>query len=329
MTLEGINQEGTHPFDEVRIEQGPDKLIDEFQELFERDSDEAIEILNRDNLQFPSLYVLIKYIEELEIHEGLTEKNRIAIEIVKDILSGDDRTPATPYRYPICDHFQMVHSVFGWIVATGSYEDMFGNDYSQVIDTSITILVRDFGDRTKLNLVADLIFIRLKNGADYFDLVWAFFESQYPYSMLYLADRLLSMEETERALAERLLGFVLEEIPEDSTPRSKFWAVQSWLEENGPYLHYQNESFNMTSRPKRYMVVWDAKYLGRPVDTETGIILGQLSAEEDRFIGEFREIDQNAQIRLANFSYVMRNQSLRHWQAWLNIPVIEKVKEDY
>ena len=320
------NHEGTNLLDEVRIEEGVDKLREVFRELVEHKVEEAIDLLNHDDLQFPSLFVLLNDIKKLSILDRLSERNKLAIEIVKDILSRDDRTPAAPYRFPICDHVQMVHSVLRWIVETGSKEAELGVDYSQVLDSTVALLIRDFGDKTILHLVADLIFMRLENGMDYLDLVWSFFESRNPYSMVLIADRLRSVGEKEREFAERLLGFVLKDLDKETERESQYWAFHRWLEENGPYLYYLGETFNMMSSPSPYIVVLEAKYMGRSVAVDSGKIHGLLTEEEDRLLAEFEKVEDGAKIRLAAYSSIMRSQNLRHWQVWLHSPMIEKLK---
>jgi len=320
------NQRGKNLLDKVRIEKGIDKMRALYRELVEQKAEEVIDLLNRDDLQFPSLFVLLNDIEKLTILDRLNERDQVAIEIVKDILSRNARTPAAPYRFPICDHVQMVHSVLRWIVETGSKEAGLGVDYSQTLDSTVALLIRDFGDKTILYLVADLIFMRLENEMDYLNLVWSFFESRDPYSMVLIADHLRSAGKKERELAKRLLGFVLKDLNKETERESQYWAFHKWLEENGPYLYYQGETFDMTSTPSPYIVVLEGKYLGRSVSVNSGKIQGLLTEDEDRLLKEFKKVEEDVKIRLATYSSVLRNQSLQYWQAWLHIPMTEKLK---
>ncbi|MBE9593085.1 MAG: hypothetical protein IMF19_06365, partial [Proteobacteria bacterium] len=135
MTRPIENQERIAFLDQVRLKDGNDKLKKVFQESAAHDKEAAVNSLNHEDLQFTSLFLLRDDIEKLAIAEQLSERNRIAMEIVDDVLSRDEKSSPASSRLPICDHIQMVHSVLRWMLETGSKDDGLSAEYIQVLDT--------------------------------------------------------------------------------------------------------------------------------------------------------------------------------------------------
>lgn len=313
--------------DRVRCNNGIDKLREVFQESAAHEIKAAIDSLNHEELQFPSLFVLQSDIENIGILDQLSDRNQIAIEIVKDILSPEEEQPAAFYRLSICDHVQTVQSVLRWMLETGNKDSGLSAEYDQVIDTTATLLISVFGDRTILPLIVDLIFARHEQGLVVEYLIQSFFDARDPHSLGLIADRLRSSQVKQRGLARRLLAFIPEiDISRDTDGEQQYWTVQRWLEDNSMFLYFQGETFDMTSKPIPYIVIPKAKYLGRFVSIDSGEIVGSLTEEESQTLEEFEKLEAEAKIQLATHSAALRRQSLPDWNAWLCSPLREQLK---
>ncbi len=319
----------TARLDQVRQDDGVEALKKLFRDSAARDAEDATDALNHEDLQFPSLFVLRDDVENLALPGRLNERNRIAMELVRDILSGEGDSPAVSYRLSIADHVQMVHSVLRWMLETGVPQLASDPQYGHVLDATASLLTVTFGDRDVLPKVVELIFARAATNVnvDVEDLVWAFFEARQPHSLLMIADRLRSPRAGERQLARRLLAFVPGiDVRGDNEGEQQYRAFHKWLEENGPFLYFQGESFQMTSEPTPYAVVLEAKYLGRFVSIDSGEILGPLTEDEGRVLEEFRNLDDPLKVGLAAHSAVTRHQKVDSWDAWIRTPLAEQLK---
>jgi hypothetical protein len=327
MTIPIENQERMALLDQVRLKDGNDKLKKVFQDSAAQDKEAAVNSLNHEDLQFTSLFLLRDEIDKLAIVEQLSERNQIAMEIVKDVLSrGNDSSPAS-CRLPICDHIQMVHSVLRWMLETGSKDDGLSSEYIQVLDTTVSLLTTLFRDDMVLPIIADLIFTRAERELFNYHLIWAFFEAREPYTLDLIANRLRSPRVKEAKLARRLLAFVPGiDVHKDTEGEQQYRTFQHWLEENSPFLHYRGESFQETSKPVPYDVALKGKYLGRSVSVDSGEILSPLTKEEDQILEEFDKDDEDVKATIASSSEMTRYQSLEDWDTLVRRPLKERRK---
>ncbi|KAF5430155.1 hypothetical protein C5S36_13755, partial [Candidatus Methanophagaceae archaeon] len=230
MTTPIGNQERIAFLDHVRLKDGIDELKKVFQESAAHDKEAAVNSLNHEDLQFTTLFLLRDEIEKLAIVEQLSERNRIAREIVEDVLSREKESPPASCRLPICDYIQMVHSVLRWMLETGSKDDGLSSEYIQVIDTTASLLTTVFRDEMVLPLIADLIFTRSEKELFNYYLIWAFFEAREPYTLDLIANRLRSPRVKEAKLARRLLAFVPGiDVHKDTEGEQQYQNFQLWL----------------------------------------------------------------------------------------------------
>jgi len=329
MTTPIGNQERIAFLDHVRLKDGIDELKKVFQESAAHDKEAAVNSLNHEDLQFTTLFLLRDEIEKLAIVEQLSERNRIAREIVEDVLSREKESPPASCRLPICDYIQMVHSVLRWMLETGSKDDGLSSEYIQVIDTTASLLTTVFRDEMVLPLIADLIFTRSEKELFNYYLIWAFFEARVPYTLDLIANRLRSPRVKEAKLARRLLAFVPGiDVHKDTEGEQQYQTFQLWLEENSPFLHYRGESFQETSKPVPYDVALKGKYLGRSVSVDSGEILSPLTKEEDQILEEFEKDDEEVKDSIATYSEVKRYQSLEDRNIWIRRPLTERRKAE-
>lgn len=327
MTTPIEKEERIAVLDQVRLTGGNDKLKKVFQESAAHDKEAAVNSLNHEDLQFTSLFLLRDEIEKLAIAEQLSERNRIAMEIVEDVLSREKESPPASCRLSICDHIQMVQAVLRWMLETGSKDDGLSAEYIQVLDTTASLLTTVFRDEMVLPIIADLIFTRAEKELFNYYLIWAFFEAREPYTLDLIANRLRSPRVKEAKLARRLLAFVPGiDVHKDTEGEQQYRTFQLWLEENSPFLHYRGESFQETSKPVPYDVALKGKYLGRSVSVDSGEILSPLTKEEDQILEEFEKDDGDVKDAIASSSEMKRYQSLENWDAWVRRPLKERRK---
>jgi len=325
MTAPIGTQERIAFLDQVRLKEGIDKLKEVFQESAASNKEAAINSLNHEDLQFTSLFLLWDEIKKLGILEQLNERNQISMEIVEDILSREKESPTASCRLSIFDHIQMVQAVLRWMLETGSKDDGLSAEYTQVLDTTASILTTVFRDETVLPLIADLIFTRSENELFNHYLIRAFFEAREPYTLDLIANRLRSPKVKEANLARRLLGFVPGiDVHKDTEGEMHYKIFQAWLEENSPFLHYRGESFQVTSKPMPYDVALKGKYLGRSVSVDSGEILTPLTKEEDKILEEFENEEEAVKDNFATQSEVMRYKSLDDWSTWIRSPLKQR-----
>ncbi len=327
MTIDNKNPEVKALLDRVRYDNGIDKLKEFFQELATQNKEGAITSLNSKDLQFSSLFLLQNDIENLNILDQLSDRNQMATEIVKDILSSEEEQPTTFYRLSICDYIQMSKSVLKWMLETGSVDSGLSAEYDQVIDITTALLISVFGDKTILPLVVNLIFDRYEKGLVVEYLIQSFFDAQAPYSLALIADHLRSSKVRQRILAHRLLSFLPGiDLKRDTDEEQQYWIIQKWLEENSMFLYFDGETFDMTSKPIPYVVIPKAKYLGRFVSVDSGEMVGSLTEEESQRLEEFEKLEVETKIQLATYSAALRRQSLLDWNTWFCSPLKEQLR---
>lgn len=311
--------------DIIRLEQGATGLKAFFSELSKKDYKEAISLVNEENLYFSSLYMLKPEIETLNLSDSLSLRNKIAISVIDEVLL--DNKSMQPMKCSTSEYIQTVCSVLKWILISGVIDDGLEDDYDKVLDASSALLVKVYGDRTVLKVISDLIFERNRRGCFYNELIWAFFESRYPYGLILIAAHLLSEQPEDVRLAQKLLSF----IPGIDTKGTAAYERQhsivlNWLEKNYPYLYFTGESFQQSPNPKPYRVILDAKYLCKAVSTETGKTIEPLTEYEHKLLKEFSELGTNIKKMLSNYSHMIHNNDIHRWNTWIHRPFAEQVE---
>ncbi|MDF2545359.1 MAG: hypothetical protein K0R93_257 [Anaerosolibacter sp.] len=289
-----------------------------FRALIETDLEKALYLINHETLPFTSLFWLRHDIEKHGVFDQLSLRNRTALSIVNEILLGKRDTLSMPCSY--CDYIQTVHSVLKWILETGSIDDGLSNDYDQVLDITAVLLIKIYRDKTILSTISDMIFKRYTKGHFINDLVWAFFQSHDPNSLIFIADHLKSEEPKEIELARKLLRFC-PSIDDHSKTLEEYTAFTDWLKENSSFLSFTGESFQQSTNPMPYVVILEAKYLYKTVDLLTGRSFEAFTENESLLLDEYKELDNDTKILLANFSYRLHQRDLSSWKTWIDYPI--------
>lgn len=319
-TLSAINL-----LDKIRINNGIDNLKVFFHELVKSNTEEAINLVNHENLHFASLFVLKPEMEVLNLFHSLNVRNKISIGITSEILTSEKNISIS--KYFSSHYIQAVYSVLKWMVETGFIDDGLSNEYDEVLDICAILLTKVYRDKTTLPIIGDTIFKRYKKGLLIHDLVWAFFECRDPHSLIIIADHLQSKELKEVQLARKLLNFVPGiAIKNNALNIDEYLSFLNWIGKNNLFLAFTGESFQQSSNPVPYIVVLEAKYLCAAVSVDTGKILKTLTEEECKLLEQFKKLDDNSKILLSNFSFIMHQKNIYTWHTWIHYPMAEQIK---
>lgn len=318
------NSYSINPLDRIRINEGINNFKAYFDELVKENTEEALNLINDENLNFVSLFVLRNEIDMLGLFYNLNLRNRVAIEITDEILEGKKKISVN--EYVSSDFAQIAYSVLKWMFKTGFNDDGLSNQYDQVLDITAIILTKVYKEKTILPNLADMIFDRNKRGLFTHDLVWAFFESRDPNSLIMIANHLLSTEKKDIELASKLLSFI-PGIEKNSSisKEKKYKAFLNWLEENSPFLHFTGQSLQQVNRPITYVIALEAKYLNKYVSVDTGKTLKSLTDEERELLSEFNKQDNDTKLFLSNFSNMLHNKNKSVWKEWIHYPISRQI----
>jgi hypothetical protein len=308
--------------DRVRINEGVDKCRASLNEIFRKDTRLAVALLNDHQLMFPCLYILREQIEGLRIQGYLSPRNMIALRIANQI-SGSE---AFGFDY-LSSRQDSVHSVLKWIVETGSAEEIAENDYEQILDVTVSVLINTYEDRDILPLVADLIFKRNRNERYIHDLVWVLFQVHDPQVLKLFAERVRSSDPKDAKLAAELLNIDETDAPaEEGDKEGRYAGYLHWLEENEPYLYFTDESFQYASKPAFCAVDLERKYLqkGAPSYSKQPISSSDEGASEN--LAAFKQLSVAEQKVLSEYSQKIHDENTPAWSEWLHAPVSEQIK---
>jgi hypothetical protein len=310
--------------DKIRHGGGPKKLIDFFTKLVKKDIEKAVDLINLENMDFTTLFLLQSKVYELSIFKNLSIRNKIAIEFMDKTIA--DRE-SVDNLYLLSKHVPKVYSTLKWILETGAADDGLDDKFDEILDQSAAILTREYRDRSVLPVITDMIFKRKRKGFFTHDLVWAFFESRDIHSLVLIANKLQSEDPKDVELACSLLCFVPgieDEIYKKDD--EKYSAFINWIEENKIFLYFTGESFQLTRRPSVYNINYEAKYLCKLVSVDTGETLKSLDEKEYALIDEFRTLDEDNKRLLSGFSLAIHRKNIKLWDEWMRNPFNEQLR---
>lgn len=300
----------------IRKVNGIKMLKSHFINLVEQDEKLAVSQVNREDISFPTLYILSSSITKKGLSKYLSDRNKIALAIRKDILA-NERAPATPFPYSICETPQFIQSVLRWIVETGANENL-NSKYRFVVDRSAGLLTTIFNDPADFPAITQLLFKRKHEGHQTHYLTWAYFSSRNVSSLLPIGERLAADENEDTSYAMELLHF----IPGLDQAEEPYAHFRTWYEENLPYLVINEDSYELTAQLEPYCVDYNLKYKELPIHTR-------------HCDDEFNSLPKATQKLLSDFSYKLRKYSRKEWSEWLKRPLdaqvqsIEEVEHDY
>lgn len=296
-----------------------ERLKREFRSIAMLDKRRAARLINDQNLQFPTLFVLIPEIRSAGITE-LSPRNYEAIRICALKMGSPDQN----YRKKSLYEFEALKWMFetghGWDGPYGHYDA-----YDAVIDACAAMLIKKYKYTSILPQVCELIFRRNRKGLYIHDLVWSFFEAYRPDSLKLIAGYILSDDSRDVELACKLLHLPACEDSDYSARQAMYDNFISWLEENSPYLLFTGQHFQQTSEPEPLVVDEEALYLGKSISPKNGEPLEPLTQEEKQRLLDYRRAQDTERRLLAEFSAKMRNRDRQLWQEWLSKDLAQQV----
>lgn len=312
--------------DQYRLNYGPFKLKAFYHNLLIAEPDRALRLINDKDLCYCSLFLLYNEIEALHLNQFMSFKNAAAISITKDILNKPDLM--IDFNFKPTDYIQIVYSTLKWMLGTGYYNDGLNDDFDKVLDICSALLIKVYNDKSFLPIIAEMIFERNNKGYYIHDLVWIFFQAKDPRSLIIIAKYLMSPRESDKELAKILLNFA--QIPEKSCMRdneTQYSLFLEWLKDNNLYLCFTGEHFHRTPDPKPYTIILEAKYLCNPISIDTGEMLKPLTEKETTLLTNFKSLDEDIKLSLADYSLKLYQKDKSNWDKWINLTLNEQIQK--
>jgi hypothetical protein len=296
--------------------------------LFSHNKKETLSLLNRADLEFTTLFLLQNEINKLKLRRYLNNRNQIALEITKEILSNQQGPCTLSLNCQLSDYSHVIQAALKWMI-TSSKQPISDLSYIEVIDSCSSLLTSTYKDEQILPHLSELIFSRYKEELPYHYLTRAFFEAKEPTSLFLIAQYLKSNDFKEIEFAKRMLSFI-PKLSAQKDGQESYTLFCKWFQINHCFLYYTGESFDTSHFPILYTCVLHAKYLGKPVLVQTGEILDRLTEYEQNLLNTFYHLEDIKQSQLANYSSSLRLQNFYKWKQWLERPLerqLEDIKE--
>ncbi len=231
--------------DGVRMKFGNEKFRNVFRDEAEQDRKRAAKLINT-NIRFPSLFLLRPEISKTYLYDSLSNKNRKALDISDEILTG---------KIDKADHRQEEdREALRWMLHSGYQDDGMDEQYDQVLDNAALLLSNVHKDKACLKPIVEILFNRHRKGLYTYDLIWAFFEASQPNDLLLIAEKLRSNHPRDVELARSLLNFV-PCIQVEANGGKQYKCCTKWIKRNLNRLHYTGETNQQHSNPMRYALV--------------------------------------------------------------------------
>lgn len=302
--------------DQIRMTEGAEPCRRALNATLKRDTGRAVTLLNDRRLTFPCLYLLREPITRHRVQRYLNPRNQTALRLTEQIL-GPKPAPAdspAPNR-------KAARPALRWMLETGAAEEIAEDDYEEILDVAVSLLLNRYGDGEVLPLAVELLFRRNRRDSHIHDLVWALFRFHDPQVLRLIAQRLPSSNPKDAELAAELLNLDQAGLP----PACGSEDYLRWLEENQPYLYFTEESFQYASRPVFCTVDLERKYLQKGGTSYEKQPISPSDDMERACMAGFRRLDTSAQKTLSSYSQTLCGRSTSAWNAWLHTPVEAQV----
>ncbi|HEY9061217.1 MAG TPA: hypothetical protein VIO64_12055 [Pseudobacteroides sp.] len=303
--------------DRYRLNNGVNKLKTYFKDMFYKNKDEALSLLNSTNLQYPSLYALRGEIKKLDIFNALSSRNKSALDVTDKISNNS---------LDLINNKEN-HNTLSWIINTGYLADGISPHYDELLDKTAILLLKVHKDNDCLSAVENLIYNRHRKGSYIYDLVWAFLESKSPQCINMTLKRLLSSNSQDVLLSRKLLGFIPSMNKEENHDRYMLYTKASrWIRENYNFIYYQGEHFHQTPTPSIFRLSLENKYLQNT--THLGSIENKrtYTDTEISIIDSFRKLESGYQKLLSDYSNYLYKQSRKKWNKWIGKSIYEQLE---
>ncbi|MDU7337774.1 MAG: hypothetical protein E7L17_06635 [Clostridium sp.] len=309
-------------WDQIRTTQGDEACKTTFIEHAKKDVRQAVSQLNDNRLAFPCLYILHEPILQQHAQRYLNMRNMTALQLINQVKG---------YKAVGINTFsakqKSSYPVLKWILETGFKEEILEDDYEEVLDLSISVLINIHKDADILPMAADILFQRNRNDRLIHDLVWALFRFRDPQVLKLIAQRLSSANQKDANLAAELLHTdLIEKSALKSGKKEALEAYLDWLEENLPYLYFTEESFQYTSKPEFCTLDLERKYLQKGTPSLNKVPITTLAPEEQQCMAAFQKLSKDEKRLLSNYSHRIHNKSISDWEEWLHVPTHEQIK---
>lgn len=305
---------GYSGLDQVRIREGIDACRTAFHKIYNMDKQRAVTLLRDRRLTFPTLYVLSPQIEETPY---LGERLSAGLRLIERVR-GDGAAQSEHRQSGMAEH-----AALRWILETGYTEDGLDEEYEEVMERAVSLLINTYHDAAILPQAADMIFTRHRKGRNIHDLTWAYFQSGHPDALKLIARRLSSTDPSDIELACSLLH-----IDSDSKASCKdaYRPCLRWLRDNDPYLYFTGESMQYASAPAFYRVDPERKYLQKGTATYRRKPLTPADEEERSRLAAFSALPEEEQALLAEQSHAVHARGAAVWKRWIRRPVEEQIR---
>lgn len=311
--------------DKIRVKYGASQFKDIFYELGQRRKQQAVQLINDKRVFFSSLFILLPEIKALNLYEKLNSRNANAINICAKVLKDKELVTNIQNLSSINDEFN--YPVLKWMFKTGIIDDGLNNEFDEVLDGTVSLLIKTYEDKTILPSVVTMIFERNKKGYLIHDLVWALFQAKDPHTLKLIAKYLLSSEKKDTELAWKLLNIeTTSDIRKNTNSKKQYESYISWFKENYSYLYFTGESYQLTSNPMPYKVDLGSKYLCKSINLNNRTPLSPLTQKEKIFLESFNQLDIDQQNLLSQTSHKMYKTNINRWRKWIEGPVVQQIK---
>ncbi len=314
--------------DNLRLNQGADRLKNEFADLAAKRRAVALRHINNDKLQFPTLYILMPEITAFDLYDQMIQRNNIAIRI----CANKSRDFALAFRLErmLPRGSENNRSVYKWMFDTGLYweaEPGMREGFDAAIDAAVALLIAVHKDTSILPAVCDLVFRRYRSELLIHDLAWGFFQSYDPVSLLLIAKYLLSDDAKNIELACRLLHLTMPETGGSANCGQRLYEQYlAWFNENNPYLCFTEEHFQQTSEPNPLRLDHEAKYLAKHIAPKDGQPLEPVTPDETTCLIRFRKASPQDQELLSSYSAKLHRRNKGLWQEWIGSGISDQVE---
>lgn len=315
------NQLGGQSFlDEIRKNEGNEPCKAVFKDICEKDKARAGLLLNDRRLTFPCLWLLMPQIEALQLDRGLSPRSAMALRIVRAISKLPSREDDVLSR-----RSDMAYAALKWILETGYAEDGLSEEYEELMEVVISVLISTYQDMKALPIALDMLFTRNRMGHNIHHLVWAAFQSRSPQVLKLIAQRMGSPDDHDARLACNLLGIVTPDGCEAAEMQKQYERFMKWLTENDPYLYFTGESFQFASRPAFYRVDQERKYIHRGTPSYDQRPIAPADESERNALAAFSVLGDDEKTLLSEYSHKIHQQNLPEWKAWVRRPIDEQI----
>ncbi len=306
---------------------------DSFRKAFQRfileNERGAVNYLNDKRLYFPTLYFVRKEIESLNTLENLNLRNCIALDLCS-VIRGDMKFKEISDKY----NGKRIQDALTWMFDTGVYADGLNNEFDEILDGTIGILICYIKDHSILPSVVDLMFNRYEKGYFIHDLSWFLLQSKDPTLVGLITERLKSPNEKSIQLACKLLHIDGDLKNFKENKEVNIQQTHNWVNKNIPYIYFSGESFQLSSEPNIFKIHLEGKYLNKKVSPDTGKFLKPLKVFEKDALELFRQSNLDKKEQLSEYSYKLKKQNHRLWRQWIKndisrqIAIMNKDRED-